>query len=110
MCARWLLVLCALAGCDRVFGLSDISGLPDAGEPRDPPIWVKSFTAVHFPQPPTTFTSSALTAGDAVVFVVTCHFADVTDLDLTAPGWTFSRLSGLVGQQGNYMASFGAIA
>jgi uncharacterized repeat protein (TIGR01451 family) len=58
-----------------------------------------------------TFSYTAVGTNDALAILVGCLSPGVTSMSLTAPGWTFTPISGLVGPSGHsdFISSFGAI-
>jgi hypothetical protein len=58
-----------------------------------------------------TFNYTPVGTSDAVVILIGCRSPGVTSMSLTAPGWTFAAISGLVGPSGHFdfISTFGAI-
>ena len=58
-----------------------------------------------------TFNYTPVQANDALVVLVGCRSPGVTSMSLTAPGWNFTPISGLVGPSGfsDFISTFGAI-
>jgi len=109
----------ALTACGRLDfdaiahdATADAQGLLDA--PPAPLGWVATFVQ-HQAGTGTSdkFNAHAVAAGDAIVLEVGCSAnTQPTGVTVTAPGWTFTQLSSLVGTTAiqRYAASFGAIA
>ena len=58
-----------------------------------------------------TFNYTPVGTNDAVVILIGCRSPGVTSMSLTATGWTFTPISGLVGPSGffDFISTFGAI-
>src|SRR5712691_2315366 len=58
-----------------------------------------------------TFNYTPVQTNDALVVLIGCRSPGVTGMSLTAPGWTFTPISGLVGPSGffDFISTFGAI-
>jgi hypothetical protein len=58
-----------------------------------------------------TFSYAPVGTNNALVILIGCRSPGVTSMSLTAPGWTFTPISGLVGPSGYYdfISTFGAI-
>jgi uncharacterized repeat protein (TIGR01451 family) len=58
-----------------------------------------------------TFGYTPVKANDALVLLIACISPGVTSMSLTAPGWVFTPISGLVGPSGSsdFISTFGAI-
>ena len=58
-----------------------------------------------------TINYTPVASNDALVVLVGCRTQGVTGISLSAPGWTFTPISGLVGPSGffDYISTFGAI-
>src|ERR1700732_2787990 len=58
-----------------------------------------------------TFNYTPVGTNNALVILIGCRSPGVTSMSLTAPGWTFTPISGLVGPSGSsdFISTFGAI-
>jgi uncharacterized repeat protein (TIGR01451 family) len=58
-----------------------------------------------------TFSYTPVGTGNALVILIGCRSPGITSMSLTAPGWSFAPISGLVGPSGffDFISTFGAI-
>lgn len=121
-----LLLLCLLAACGRIGfadqARGDATGLPDAARDGQGS-GSGSASAITYVGAPVqrlgpmgstdSFTLQAARAGDVLVFMLGCAGSQApSGITISAPGWTFTRLSPMTTDPPAqiYAASFGAIA